>query len=78
MKKLNILFSNRHDEVSSGLAKKNMNSKSEIARSAMSIGLGIVNAARLSMTDREFYNYIIETQDMDSSMDPTYLGGEND
>lgn len=71
MKKLNILFTERHDEVSQGLADKNMKTRSEIARAAMSVGLSMVNAARLSMTDREFWQYVNDCQDIDESMNPT-------
>lgn len=74
MKKLNVLFTDRHEEVSKGLAEKNMNSSSEISRAAMSVGLSMVNAARISMTDREFYQYINDCQDIDESMNPTVKG----
>ncbi len=68
MKKLNILFTDCHDKACHGLSGMNMNSKSEIARAAMSAGLSMVYAARNSMTDREFYEYVMDYQDIDESI----------
>jgi hypothetical protein len=47
-----------------------MNSKSEISRAAMAIGLSMLSVAKLSMTDREFYSYINESQDIDNDSRP--------
>ena len=70
MKKINTLFTNASLSTLSSFADESMNSKSEISRAAMSIGLGMISAARISMTDREFYAYINESQDIDESITP--------
>ncbi len=62
MQKLNILFPDCHQRKIEQLSSEHMNSKSEIARAAMSIGLASIQAASVSLTDRELYKYIIDSQ----------------
>lgn len=70
MKKLNTLFTDHTVEVIDKMANCNMNSKSEISRAAMTVGLSMLSAASLNMTDKEFYHYINDCQDIDQNLDP--------
>lgn len=58
MKKLNVLFDSESSSRLDNQSADSMNTKSEIARAAMVLGLGMLEAARESMTDREFYDYV--------------------
>lgn len=73
MKKLNTLFTEDTAEVINKISDCKMNSKSEVARAAMTIGLSMLSAASLSMTDKEFYHYINDCQDIDQNLDPKPL-----
>ena len=70
MKKLNTLFTTETIRAIDRKTKSSMNSKSEISRAAMTIGLAMISSAKINMTDREFYSYINECQDIDSNLDP--------
>lgn len=73
MKKLNTLFTNHTAEVVSKVSDCSMNSKSEIARAAMTIGLSMLSTASINMTDKEFYHYINDCQDIDQNLNPAPL-----
>lgn len=73
MKKLNTLFTNHTSEVIGKISECNMSSKSEVARAAMSLGLSMLSSARINMTDKEFYHYINDCQDIDQNLDPKPL-----
>lgn len=62
MKRINTLFGNSAIEAIAKVESETFNSKSEVARAAMSIGLEMISVARESMTDREFHNYISNHQ----------------
>ena len=74
MKKLNTLFTPNTVDAISFTAGCKMNSKSEVARAAMAIGLSMLSVASLSMTDRELYHYINDCQDVDANLNPRPLG----
>lgn len=74
MKKLNTLFTDSSRQHIDSFSDNSMNSKSEISRAAMAIGLSMISAARISMTDREFYSYINDCQDIDNQSDPCPKG----
>lgn len=69
MKKLNTLFTTETIEIIDSTTKSSMNSKSEISRAAMTIGISMLLAAKSSLTDREFYSYVNDCQDIDNSLD---------
>lgn len=73
MKKLNTLFTSETVEIIESTARHSMNSKSEISRAAMTVGISMLWAAKSSMTDREFYHYINDCQDIDQNLDPVPL-----
>lgn len=73
MKKLNTLFTHQTTEVINKMSECKMNSKSEVSRAAMTIGLSMLSAASINMTDKEFYHYVNDCQDIDKNLDPTTL-----
>ncbi|AUR94777.1 hypothetical protein NVP1198B_67 [Vibrio phage 1.198.B._10N.286.54.F4] len=73
MKKLNTLFTTETIEIIDNTTKHSMNSKSEIARAAMTIGMSMLWVAKSGLTDREFYSYVNDCQDIDNNLDPKPL-----
>ncbi|AUR86885.1 hypothetical protein NVP1090B_50 [Vibrio phage 1.090.B._10N.286.48.F1] len=69
MKKLNTLFTTETIEIIDSTTKSSMNSKSEISRAAMTLGISMLMAARSSLTDREFYSYVNDCQDIDNNLE---------
>ena len=78
MKKINTLFTKNSIDVINSFSESRMNSKSEISRAALCIGLTMIGSAMISMTDRELRNYILDCQDIDDNLDPTTIGDRDE
>jgi hypothetical protein len=64
MKKINVLFTEQQREAIDKLSSMSMNSRSEVSRAAMTIGLYYLLGNIEGATDREFYDSIIDNQEL--------------
>lgn len=73
MKKINTLFTESSHEAIDSIESVSMNSKSEIARAALNFGLSYLSAGKINMTDKEFYSFVNDCQDIDNQMLPKQI-----